>query len=148
MKDINISDDKLHYSVFLKVSKTDPFRQGVHINIYSNNKLCPLSSMQQFYAMKLSQGAHAHSPLFCNNHSVVTRQQFISHIRHILSILALNETNYNGHTFRIGAATSAVAGGIEVHMIQTLGRWSSSCYTRYIRTSEEVLSNAQQKMCS
>ncbi|CAC5392902.1 unnamed protein product [Mytilus coruscus] len=36
------------------------------------------------------------------------------------------------------AATSAAACGVEDHIIQTLGRWSSDCYIRYIRIDANV----------
>jgi L-lactate utilization protein LutC len=35
---------------------------------------------------------------------------------------------------------------LEDHLIQTLGRWSSDCYTRYIHTSPEVLRQAQAQL--
>lgn len=31
-------------------------------------------------------------------------------------------------------------------LIQTLGRWSSKCYTRYIRTNLQVIKDAQRKL--
>ena len=47
--------------------------------------------------------------------------------------------NFAGHSFRIGAATTAAQCGIQNALIKTLGRWESSAYTRYIRTAPEVL---------
>ncbi|VDI22614.1 Hypothetical predicted protein [Mytilus galloprovincialis] len=42
---------------------------------------------------------------------------------------------------------SPIAGSkIEDHLIQTLGRWSSQCYTRYIRTSLSTIQQAQQAL--
>lgn len=58
------------------------------------------------------------------------------------------ETNkFCGHSFRIGAATSAASSGVADHVIQSLGRWSSDCYIRYIRTDPKVLNNGQYNMC-
>ena len=36
--------------------------------------------------------------------------------------------NFSSHSFRIGAATIAARNGIPDHLIQALGRWSSSAY--------------------
>ena len=40
---------------------------------------------------------------------------------------------YAGHSFQIGAATTAASAGIKDSTIQTLGRWQSSSYLLYIR---------------
>ena len=37
-----------------------------------------------------------------------------------------------------GAATSAAAVGLPDHFIQTLGRWTSQAYRRYIRTAPDT----------
>jgi hypothetical protein len=78
----------------------------------------------------------------------LSRKFFISHVKHILDKLGLSSEKYNGHSFRSGAATSAHKARFEDHLIQTLGRWSSDCYTRYIHTvtSPEVLQQAQAQI--
>ena len=69
----------------------------------------------------------------------LSRKFFISHIKLILDKLGLSSEKYNGHAFRSGAANSVHKARLEDHLIQTLGRWSSDCYTRNIHTSPEVL---------
>ena len=46
---------------------------------------------------------------------------------------------YAGHSFRIGAATTAACCGLPDSLIKTLGRWESAAYTVYIRTPKEKL---------
>ena len=73
-------------------------------------------------------------------HSLIT-------LRQLLIRLGYNENKFCGHSFRIGASTSADAAGVEDHVIQTLGRWFSDCYLRYIRTDKNVICKVQEKMC-
>ena len=82
--------------------------------------------------MRISQGASMSDPLFVDfNGVVLTRHQFINYLHHLLGRLGV-DTN-SGDSFHIGAATSAASAGIEDHLLQTLGRWVSTCYTRYIQ---------------
>ncbi|CAC5367438.1 unnamed protein product [Mytilus coruscus] len=95
-------------------------------------------------------GAKPQSPLFVNDdydHTPLSRDRFISLLRDLLFRLWYKDDKFCGHSFRIGAATSAAAAGIEDHIIQTLGRWSSDCYMRYIRTNPKTIHAAQDKMC-
>ncbi|CAG2235998.1 unnamed protein product [Mytilus edulis] len=78
----------------------------------------------------------------------LSRNFFISHVKCTLDKLGLSSEKYNGHSFRSGAATTAHKARLEDHLIQTLGRWSSDCYTKYIHTSPDVLRQAQIQMTS
>ena len=48
--------------------------------------------------------------------------------------MGLDPQFYSGHSFRIGSATSATIAGLNDYEIKLLGRWSSDCYKRYIRS--------------
>ena len=69
---------------------------------------------------------------------MLTRLRFVEAIRAALSAAGVDESKYNGHSFRIGAATTAAAKGFEDLAIKTLGRWRSVAYLDYIRTPEVV----------
>ena len=131
-------------SVFLKSSKTDPFRQGCTINLFRTNLvLCPVKYITIFYAVRQAMNASADDPFFIlPEGQPLTRNAFLSMLRIILHRLGFEATVYAGHSFCIGAATSAAAAHVPDPLIKTLGRWSSDCYQRYIRTSPVVLEDA------
>ena len=68
------------------------------------------------------------------------------YLREILRRLGYKENDYCGHSFRIRAASTAAAAGIEDHLIKVLGRWNSSCYKRYIRVAKSSIEDAQNRL--
>lgn len=145
--DVTFSDDKSMFTLSLRSSKTDPFRKGVQILYFRKNLLCPVSSMLSFIYSYRKQTLGSEAPLFVDDRNQpFSRHLFVTYLRDLLGRLGYKETDYCGHSFRIGAATTAAAAGIEDHLIQTLGRWNSSCYMRYIRVSRNVVQEAQRKL--
>jgi len=55
-------------------------------------------------------------------------------VRQALSQAGVDTVQYNGHSLRIGAATTAAQAGLSDSLIQTLGGWKSSAFISYIRT--------------
>ena len=81
--------------------------------------------MVNYIQARYSLGAKLTSPLFLDSefgNSPMSRDHFISLLRQLLLRLGYNDNPFSGHSFRIGAATSAAASGVEDHIIQTLGR--------------------------
>ncbi|CAC5376963.1 unnamed protein product [Mytilus coruscus] len=145
--DVEISLLHDQFVLKLRTSKTDPFRVGVN----ENDIFGPVHIMNKYLKYCLQMGALANFPLLVESEfdlsRPLSRETFINYVRQLLIRLGYNESKFCGHSFRIGAATSAAATGVEDHIIQTLGRWSSDCYIRYIKTDKRVISKAQEKMC-
>ncbi len=82
------------------------------------------------------------APLFCfEDGRHLTRKRLVHAVQTALVRAGMEATQYTGHSFRIGAATTAAARGFEDSIIKTLGRWESSAYLRYIRVPREQLAN-------
>ena len=76
--------------------------------------------------------------LFADGRSL-TRDRFVQAVRGALAASGVNPAGFSGHSFRIGAATTAAANGVSDSLIKTMGRWESLAYTLYIRTPREQL---------
>ena len=133
--------------VRLKVSKTDPFRKGQTIVLgRANSNLCPISAMVACLESRLPFST---SGLLFTFHSgsFLTWGRFTNETRLLLSKEGLDSSEFVGHSFRIGAATrAACANLVPPWPIKVLGRWSSDCFERYIKTSPSVLAQVPQTL--
>ena len=128
-------------AMFIKIkeSKTDPFRVGhTIVSGGTNTPLCPVLAMKKYLAKIPPQAG----PLFVNAvGKPLTKQALTLETRKLLAQAGFNASNYAGHSYRIGAATTAAAAELPSWLIKTLGRWSSNCYERYIQTPSSTLLN-------
>ena len=152
MSDINLFGDSsvspTRASVNLKSSKTDPFRQGCNIHLFpTNSPICAVTLLGLFIRVRKTMGASDKDPLFLlpGNQSL-SRAKFISMLRLVLTRIGLQASNFSGHSFRRGAASTGSSVHIPDHVIKILGRWSSDCYQRYIDIPLHVLSSAHCAM--
>ena len=65
-------------------------------------------------------------------------------VRAALQKAGVKDQDYCGHSFRIGAATTAARKGVEDSIIKTLGRWESVAYLQYVRIPREQLAGYAQ----
>ena len=128
--------------VRIKASKTDPFRKGVSVYIgITGSNICPVAAILD-YRVRRGSGP---GPFFqFSDGRFLTRSQFVSHLKEALIAAGVDASKYSGHSFRIGAATTAAACGIQDTLIKTLGRWESEAYTLYIQTPRETLCKVSQ----
>ncbi|XP_053397331.1 uncharacterized protein LOC128545832 [Mercenaria mercenaria] len=149
INDVTFEKDKSGYVLNLKNSNADVFRSGVKVTVAATGSTtCPLQLLDEYINLRFKCGASLHDPLFINScGKTLTREFFITSIRKLLRDIGKTPDFYSGHSFRIGAATTAAKVGIEDHLVKTLGRWTSGCYSRYIRTNRKSIHQAQNAMC-
>jgi len=142
-----------HAQVMLKASKTDPFREGVCVNLFAQleDTVCPLAALRAVLAGR--PAAMAGKPLFTLSlGSVMTRAQLVEVLRMTVRDVAqrlnikFDENQFSGHSLRKGGATSLALRMVPDHLIQVLGRWRSDSYKLYISMSPERLAEASRAM--
>lgn len=133
-----------YMSIRIKASKTDPFREGHTIYVgATNSQICPVKAMINY----LSARGTAPGPLFKYlSGKLLTKDGLTAETRQLLSFGGIDPSKYAGHSYRIGAATTAASAGLPQWLIKTLGRWSSDCYERYIKCSHSLLFEVSGKL--
>ena len=73
-------------------------------------------------------------PLILWRGKPLSRKDFVSSLKLLLSIAGIPNERFSLHSFRIGAATSCAAKGVPDAQIRQLGRWHSDAFKRDIRS--------------
>ena len=129
--------DPSFLTITLRSCKTDPFGAGCTLYVgCTHSSICPVSAVLSYLAAR----SPSPGPLFVHQDgSPLTRSCLVAAVRAALSNSGRDLSRYNGHSFRIGAATAAAQAGLPDSLIQTLGRWRSSAFLRYIHTPPSTL---------
>ena len=91
---------------------------------------CPVKSFLDYFLLR----GPSSGPLFINQEGLpVLRSDFCKMLCSVVHLCNLDPTKYNGHSFRIGAATYAAEQGFSDTQIRQLGRWKSDAFKKYIR---------------
>ena len=100
------------------------------VKIVAKPNFCPVSIVSEYIAYRGSKPGF----LFClANDAPVPRHLFNKWFTSVCKLLQLPCNHYKIHSFRIGAATSALLAGKSEKEIQLLGRWSSTAFNKYLR---------------
>ena len=137
--DVSVGKPPSVLKVHLKRSKCDQLGKGADVFVGSTGgRSCPIMHTLKYVEARGPRSG----PFFVHiDGTPLTKAMFVSRVRDALVSLGMNPSAYAGHSFRIGAATTAARAGLEDSLIQTLGRWSSSAFRRYVRTPKEHLAS-------
>ena len=148
INDISLDNSSHPWKLLVKIksSKTDQFRVGTTVVLgQTGNDLCPIASMLEYLN---SRGNHPGALFQSREGQPIHRQLFVSKVQQALVSAGIPGHLFNGHSFRIGAATITSAVGIPETIIKHLGRWSSTAYQTYIRPSQSSLAGVSQQLAS
>ena len=150
-KDIQIFPD----SVVLRVhrTKTLQFRQRVlHIPLplIPNSALCPVHAVQEL--LHASPDVPEHLPLFGfmsrGHFRPILAHHFSNFIKHSVSQLGLDPSQFSAHSFRRGGATFAFTSGISPVVIKEQGDWLSDAYLLYLTFTPQQKVKLLQSMAT
>lgn len=132
--------------ITVKASKTDPFRKGVEVYLGRTDvELCPVIALVDYLGVR----GPAPGPLFVfSDGCPLSRSTLVQRVREALSAAGVDAAPYSGHSFRIGAATTAAKKGVEDCLIQTLGRWKSDAYIRYVKLPRSHLASVAKTLAA
>lgn len=132
MSDLTLAGDDL--IVRVRSSKTDQQGKGALIRLPAVHSKgpCPVRDTRRFLYLR----PKGPGPLLLHaDGSPLTRHQFTRVMRSALSACGLPPLEFAAHSFRIGAATTAMHMGLSTERIKELGRWKSNAYKAYVRNN-------------
>ena len=85
--------------VFLKPSKTDPFRMGISIFLgHSQSDLCPVGAMLAYLHVHVAVSGIDYRPLFqFADGYPLTRQRLVFHLHNVLTATGVVSERFSGH---------------------------------------------------
>ena len=91
----------------------------------TGDDICPVKALLHFLRL---QGSKARPLFIWQDGTPLQKPQFTKAGKLALTQAQFPSEKFAGHSFQIGAATTAVLAGLEDSTIQTLGCWKSSSY--------------------
>ena len=117
--------------VLINKSKTDQERRGdtVIVSAVDDLKICPIHSFDIWRRCMVEDSEWL---LHDINGGELKPDKPNKVVKSILTDLKIDTTKYGGHSMRKGAATAAVAAGIDMHLLKRHGRWKSDAVYVYV----------------
>jgi integrase len=137
-------------TVLLRRSKGDPLKLGVRITIGGNGSpVCALKAVQHYLNLRgtyFPNSDLASSPLFLDKGgSAITKSTFSRRLAELAAAVGV-EGKVTPHSLRIGAATAAWRAGFSDSQIQSLGRWKSRAFMRYLRMDADSIARLNARL--
>jgi len=134
-KVIKRSTLKFHHGMvqyFLPYHKGDPFYHGTDILIASQEVADPVQLLRAYTLLRDARHGARAALFIREDGSLPTRSWFESKLFKVVS------REYGGHSPRAGGCTFYASLGIPAHILQAMGRWSSTTFEIYIRENPTV----------
>ena len=146
VRDVSIKGSK--GSLHLVGTKTDSERKGTTLFFFRNDSVCcPLTAMSAYLTGRSS--SREDSPLFVDaNNKRITQKWVIDRLRTVLDKVGLRGADYCGISLRRGGAQTLLRMRANDTIIMGMGRWTSSCFNRYLQVVDDDVKRWQLSMAS
>ncbi|XP_077778975.1 uncharacterized protein LOC144326297 [Podarcis muralis] len=134
LSDLSLSESELIVQV--RSSKTDQLGKGALLRLLAvqGSGPCPVRDTRRFLYLR----PRGPSPFLIHaDGSPLSRHQFTRVLRTALTACGFPAAEFAAHSFRIGAATTAMHLGLSTERIKDLGRWKSNAYRAYVRKNHD-----------
>lgn len=128
--EVQIAEDSIQLRI--SRSKTDQLGRGVYVTLFKvlPETVCPVLAVQRFAQFRKGvQGTF----LQHEDGSSLSRFQFVAIFKRCLLTVGMPASQYNTHSFRVGAATEASRWGLSPEIVKRIGRWESDRFKIYVR---------------
>lgn len=132
----------------IQLARTKPHKSAIRASLIihlSNDTLCSICALKAYAHIRTqSTYANNNNMLFIKeNNSWATKRWFIAKLKQLLPT-----ENVAGHSFRAGGTTELVMRGVQLILIQKIGRWDSDSFYRYIHSHPATIASILTKAYS
>jgi len=133
-------------AIHLIGTKTDRENKGSTLFFFRNNtECCPVTAMQAYLTGR--PDGTASSPLFVNGRGErLTQYWVVSRLRSLLDQAGFQGRDFSGISLRRGGSQTLLKLGANDTIIMGMGRWTSSCFNRYLKVTEPDIQRWQVAM--
>lgn len=141
---VSIKNDR--GALFLVGTKTDRERKGVNLLFFRNNsRCCPIAAMQAYLSAR--PRGDKNSPLFVDKRNArISQSWVVSRLRTLLDKAGMRGKEFSGISLRRGGAQTLIRLKANDKIVMGMGRWTSSCFNRYLQVQEQDIQQWQKEM--
>ena len=129
-----LHSSKMHgHDSKLQIIKIQSIKKAESLNRVKNPLLCPYQLLRNYAAVRPTCHSIFEPFFIFQDRSVVQPHHIRSTLKLMIKLSKFDDTLYDTHSFRIGAASDLLNKGFSVETIKKLGRWKSNSVYVYLR---------------
>ena len=136
-----------HVEITLHATKTDRRRRGVVVKLFpSGGRVCPYALLRCAWDRSPVVGPEAAVLQADDDGRPLSYRDLLDCVKQCVARAGLNVAAYGTHSLRAGGASLMAQRGFGDLDVRAMGRWSSTCFQRYIRFGNEFHQNVAREL--